>query len=169
MNSSDQLCHYYASPALLSHHNTPVQDLDMSPAKMSYSSVIKDHLPFLLNKYQICKKGKKTSKLKEAAMAKRHEKLTHLNILAHFENYKIAILFRSRIRMALILISGQKQGRSWRHSVTDSNMCKWMEVIKQLQSSLPQQSILLLITHNIPQQGQDINMEKRLTKSKPEL
>ena len=34
----------WAARAMLTHRNTPVQDLDMSPAVMLNSRIIKDHL-----------------------------------------------------------------------------------------------------------------------------
>lgn len=45
-----------------------------------------------------------------------------MNIVANFGNYKLVILFKSRIKIALTLVSGRKQGESRRYSVTDSTM-----------------------------------------------
>lgn len=67
-----RLCHDRAARALLTHRNTPVQDLDMSPAVMLYGRIIKDHLPVLRDKYQTRKQWKEIGELRELAMAKRH-------------------------------------------------------------------------------------------------
>ena len=66
------LCHDHAARALLTHHNTPIQDLGMSPAVMLYGRMIKDHLPILWEKYQLQKQWKEIRALREVAMAKRH-------------------------------------------------------------------------------------------------
>ena len=50
-DSCRRLCHDCAVCALLAHCNTSVQDLDISPAKILYSCVIKYHLPILWHKY----------------------------------------------------------------------------------------------------------------------
>ena len=71
-DNCSRLCHDRATRALLTHRNTPVQDLGMSPAVMLYSRTIKDHLPILREKYQIQKHWKEIEALREVAMAKRH-------------------------------------------------------------------------------------------------
>lgn len=71
-DSYGRLCHDRAARPLLTHGNTPVQDLDMSPAMMLYGRVIKDHLPVLRDKYQVRKQWTEIGKLREVAMAKRH-------------------------------------------------------------------------------------------------
>ena len=62
------LCHDHAGWALLTHCNTPVQDLGMSPAIMLYGQIIKDHLLVLWDKYQPQKQWKE---IREVMMAKR--------------------------------------------------------------------------------------------------
>ena len=71
-DSYGRLCHDRAARSLLTHRNTPVQDLNISPAMMLYGRVIKDHLPILQDKYQIHKQWRETSRYRETAMAKRH-------------------------------------------------------------------------------------------------
>ena len=66
-----RLCHDHAARALLTHHNTPVQDLSMSSAVMLLRT-IKDHLPVLREKYQIRKQWKEIRALREVSMVKRH-------------------------------------------------------------------------------------------------
>lgn len=73
-DSYDHLCHDHVARSLLTHHNTPIQDLDMSPAMMLYSSVIKDHFPALKDKYQIHKLWGEIGCYRETAMDKRHMK-----------------------------------------------------------------------------------------------
>ena len=72
IDSSGCVCHDRAARALLTHRNTPVQDLDMSPAIMLYGRIIKDHLPVLRDKYQTRKQWREIGELREVAMAKRH-------------------------------------------------------------------------------------------------
>ena len=71
-DSCGRLCHDRAARALLTHRNTPVQDLDMSPAVMLYGRIIRDHLPVLRDRYQTRKQWKEIGELREIAMAKRH-------------------------------------------------------------------------------------------------
>ena len=72
IDSSGRICQDRATRAFLNHRNTPVQDLNMSPAKMLYGRVIKDHLPALRDKYPIRKEWKEIGEMRERAMAKRH-------------------------------------------------------------------------------------------------
>ena len=58
--------------ALLTHRNTPIQDLGISPAMMLYGRVIKDHLPAHRDKYRIHKWWNEISHYQEKVMAKRH-------------------------------------------------------------------------------------------------
>ena len=67
-----RLCQERPAWALLTHRNTPVQDLDMGPAVMLYGRIIKDHLLVLRDKYQTWKQWKEIGKLRELTMAKRH-------------------------------------------------------------------------------------------------
>ena len=69
---NSHLFHDRTAQALLTHHNTPVQDLGMFPAIMLYGQIIKDHLPVLWNKYQTWKQRKEIRELREVVMAKRH-------------------------------------------------------------------------------------------------
>ena len=50
-----RLRHDLAARAMMTHRNTPHQDLGLSPAEMLYDRVIRDHLPILREKYQIHK------------------------------------------------------------------------------------------------------------------
>ena len=72
IDSYGRLCEDRAAMSLLTHRNTPVQGLDMSPAMMLYGRVIKDHLPALQEKYRIHKRWSEISRYREMAMAKRH-------------------------------------------------------------------------------------------------
>ena len=67
-----RLCQDRAARALLTHRNTPAQDLDMSPAVMLCSRIIKGHLLVLRDKYQTRKQWEEIGELRELAMAKRH-------------------------------------------------------------------------------------------------
>ena len=71
-DSGGHLNHDRAARALLTHRNTPVQDLNMSPAMMLYGRVIRDHLPVLRDKYQIRPQWKEIAELRETALARRH-------------------------------------------------------------------------------------------------
>ena len=71
-DSYGRLCHDRAARSLLTHRNTPIQDLNISPAMMLYGRVIKDHLPILQDKYQIHKRWREISRYRETAMAKGH-------------------------------------------------------------------------------------------------
>ena len=72
-----RLRHDLAARAMMTHRNTPHQDLGLSPAEMLYGRVIRDHLPILREKYQI-------HKLRERAVAKRHLlNQKHYNIHNH--------------------------------------------------------------------------------------
>lgn len=69
------LCHDRTSRSLLTHRNTPAQELDMHPAMMLYGRMIKDHLLALQDKYRIHKRwgeirwwSKDTWKMKGAKM-----------------------------------------------------------------------------------------------------
>lgn len=67
-----RLRHDRAARAMMTHRNTPHQDLGLSPAEMLYGRTIKDHLPILREKHQIHKRWRETKELRERAMAKRH-------------------------------------------------------------------------------------------------
>ena len=58
--------------ALLIHRNTPVTDLNMSPAVMLYGRPIRDHLPALLTSHSIRPELSDIRNLREAAFAKQH-------------------------------------------------------------------------------------------------
>ena len=66
-----RLCQDRTARALLTHRNTPVQDLDMSPAIMLYGRIFKDHIPVLRDKFQTRKQWKEMGELRELAMGKR--------------------------------------------------------------------------------------------------
>ena len=66
-----------ACRALLSHRNTPVQDINMSPSEMLYGRTLKDHLPSAPK--QIRKEWLEIRAMREVAMAKRH--------VRHLEQY----------------------------------------------------------------------------------
>ena len=69
---------------MMTHRNTPHQDLGLSSAEMLYSRVIRDHLPILREKYQIHKRWSEIRELRERAMAKRHQlNQKHYNIHSH--------------------------------------------------------------------------------------
>ena len=67
-----RLRHDLAARAMMTHRNTPHQDLGLSPAEMLYGWVIRDHLPILREKYQIHKRWREIRELRERAMAKGH-------------------------------------------------------------------------------------------------
>lgn len=71
-DSCGRLCHDQAARSLLTHRNTPVRDLHMSPAMMLYGRVIKDYLPVLQDRYRIHKRWREIGHYRETAMAKRH-------------------------------------------------------------------------------------------------
>ena len=79
-----RLRHDLAAQAMMTHRNTPHQDLGLSPAEMLYGRVIRDHLPILREKYQIYKRWRGIRELRERAMAKRHLlNQNHYNIHSH--------------------------------------------------------------------------------------
>ena len=79
-----RLRHDLAARAMMTHRNTPHQDLGLSPAEMLYGRVIRDHLPILREKYQIHKRWREIRELRERAMAKRHLlNQKHYNIHSH--------------------------------------------------------------------------------------
>ena len=61
-DNCSHLCHDHVAWALLTHRNTPVQDLGMSLAIMLYGRIIKDHL----------QTQKQWKGIREVVMAKRH-------------------------------------------------------------------------------------------------
>ena len=70
--------------AMMTHKNTPHQDIGLSPAEMQYGRVIRDHLPILREKYQIHRHWREIKELRERAMAKRHLlNQKHYNIYSH--------------------------------------------------------------------------------------
>ena len=72
VDGSGRLNHDRVARALLVHRNTPVADINMSPAVMLYGRPIRDHLPALRQHYTIRKEWTEIRDLREAAMAKRH-------------------------------------------------------------------------------------------------
>ena len=72
VDGSGRLNHDRVARALLAHRNTPLADIDMSPAVMLYGRPIRDHLPALRQHYTIRKECTEIRDLREAAMAKRH-------------------------------------------------------------------------------------------------
>lgn len=54
--------------SLLTHYNTAIQDLGISPTIMMYDHVIKDQLPALQDKYWIHKQWGKISQYRKTAM-----------------------------------------------------------------------------------------------------
>ena len=72
VDGSGRLNHDRVARALLVHRNTPVADINMSPAVMLYGRPIRDHLPALRQHYTIRKEYTEIRDLREAAMAKRH-------------------------------------------------------------------------------------------------
>ena len=67
-----RLRHDLAALAMMTHRNTPHQDLGLSPAEMLYGREIRDYLPILRDKYQIHKRWRKIRELRERVMAMRH-------------------------------------------------------------------------------------------------
>ncbi|MEL7377532.1 MAG: DDE-type integrase/transposase/recombinase, partial [Bacteroidota bacterium] len=65
--NNDKVAH-----ALLAHRNTPVSDLNISPAVMLFGRPIRDHLPALLTTHSIRPEWSDIRNLREAAFAKRH-------------------------------------------------------------------------------------------------
>ena len=63
--------HDQATQAMMTHRNTPHQDLGLLPAEMLYSQAIKDHTPILHKKRQIHKR-RETKELSEKAILKIH-------------------------------------------------------------------------------------------------
>lgn len=111
------LYHDRADRALMTQPNTPVQDLGMYPSMMLYYHVIKDHVPVLLSgKYQIRRQWREIDELREEH-AERTFLVFTMNIVTHFGNYKLVILFKPRIKMALTLVGRRKQRRLRRYSV----------------------------------------------------
>ena len=76
-DSSGRLNHDRVARSLLTHRNTPVQDLNMSPAIMLYGRIIKDHLPALRENYRRRPQWDEIAELREAAMARRHMRNEH--------------------------------------------------------------------------------------------
>ena len=71
VSSQGTMDHDAVARALLSHRNTPVQDVGLSPAMMLYGQPIKDHLPALRGQ-PVRKQWKEIRELRKIAMAKRH-------------------------------------------------------------------------------------------------
>ena len=72
VDNSGRLDHDKVARVLLIHRNTPVADLNMSPAVMLYGRPIRDHLPALLTSHSIRPEWSDIRNLREAAFAKRH-------------------------------------------------------------------------------------------------
>ena len=72
VDSSGRLNQDKVARALLIHRNTPVADIQISPAVMLYGRPIRDHLPALLSTHTIRREWTEIRDLREAAMAKRH-------------------------------------------------------------------------------------------------
>ena len=100
-DNSGCLCQDQVAWALLTHHNTPIQDLNMSPAVILYGQIIKDHLPVLRDKYQTQKQWKEIGKWRKLAVAKRNmqNEQFYTSVAAHFRNFKLETQSRSKTRM----------------------------------------------------------------------
>ena len=72
VDNSGHLDNDKVARALLVHRNTPVADLNISPAVMLFGRPIRDHLPALLSTHKIRPEWTEIRNLREAAMAKRH-------------------------------------------------------------------------------------------------
>ena len=72
INGYGCLRHDRAARAMMTHRNTPHQDVGLSPAKILYGRTIKDHLPILRENHQIHKHWRETKELRERGMVKRH-------------------------------------------------------------------------------------------------
>ena len=128
MDNCSRLCYDCAARALLTHRNTPIQDLAMSPAVMLYGRTIKDHLPIIWEKYQIWKQWKEIGVLREVAIAKRHmqNKQFYNNHSRPLQELHVVISCTSRTRVVTTHVDGQKQEGLWRRVVTDSTgVSRW--------------------------------------------
>eukprot|EP00112_Aurelia_sp_Birch-Aquarium-sp1_P001604 Seg1173.18 transcript_id=Seg1173.18/GoldUCD/mRNA.D3Y31 product="putative protein K02A2.6" protein_id=Seg1173.18/GoldUCD/D3Y31 len=71
-DSAGRLNHDRTARAFMIHRNTPVQDVNISPAMMLFGRPIKDHLPTLRDQLSVRSQWKDIRELREKAMAKRH-------------------------------------------------------------------------------------------------
>lgn len=75
MHCTDKYGHLHfhcMAGTMLTHQNTPKQDIGMSPAEMLYSRTIRDHLPILHKMYQMHRCWRVIKELRVTAMVKRH-------------------------------------------------------------------------------------------------
>ena len=71
-DSFGRLNHDKTARAFLTHRNTPVQGVGLSPAQMLYGRPIRDFLPMLLTTMKVSPQWKDIREKREVAMAKRH-------------------------------------------------------------------------------------------------
>lgn len=66
------LRHNRAAQAIMTHRNTPNQDLRLSPSEILCGRTIRDHLTILREKHRVHDRWPETKQLRQRTMAKRH-------------------------------------------------------------------------------------------------
>ena len=120
-DSHSYLYHNCTTRALLMHQNTPVQDLDMSPAMMLYGRIVKDHLPVLQDKYRIHKRWSEISQYREKMPKGIWEtRGPTTNIVTSSGNTNWTISPNTKSNQAIPMSIEKKMVEWWKHLVIGS-------------------------------------------------